>query len=381
VAHPRAQAPLQLTTARVAVALRVGNVVVSVPTALLAAVPPVNPRWIVGGLVVLAAWTAVFAAIGLTRGLVSPLMAADAAVTIGFCLQIGRFVPVERIDEGSCWIAVVASFCVISLPMAWPARFAIPVGLLVIAAYAAGFPLAGLPGRGLVHTATMVVQLISSAVVLAVLRRASAAVGATLAEATAARQAALVASARRADENAQLRLIHDTALTTLTLVGTGAVGRSRALANRAAADLAAIELLATADTAAGGQRTRLDELLSELVRDAPGGLRVEPAMVPCVVPSRVADAFLGGVGEALRNVAQHAGVDEATLRLAAADGFVVVEVADAGRGFDPATAHSHRYGIRQSIMGRMRAVGGHARIHAAPGEGTQWTLEWREGSP
>jgi len=123
---PPQRLPLQQTTERIAVALRVGNVVVGVPTALLAAVPPVSVRWVVGGLVVLAAWTVVFSLLAMTRGLVAPLMLVDAAVAVGFCLFIGRFVPVGRIDEGSSWIAVIGSICIVSLPFAFSARLAVP---------------------------------------------------------------------------------------------------------------------------------------------------------------------------------------------------------------------------------------------------------------
>jgi len=383
--HPqqstRRRTPLQQTTARIAVALRAGNVVVGVPTALLAAVPPVSPRWVAGGLVALAAWTAVFGGIALTRGLVTPLMAADAAVAIAFCLLIGRFVPVERIDEGSSWIAVIASICVVCLPFTFPADVALPVGALVVAAFAAGFPLAGHPGSGLFHSLVLVTQLVISVGVLAILRRAATAADAALEEETSSRQAAAVAAARRADESAQLRLLHDTALTTLTLVGTGAVGRSRALTERVAADLATIERIPESNDSGPDERTRLDEVLEEQLRHPPAGLRLVYALAPCRVPADVGDAFARAVGEAVQNVARHAGVDTAALRLTEVDGHVVVEVRDDGAGFEPGRAPAHRYGVRESIIGRIAAVGGEARLDTAPGKGTRWTFEWREDRP
>gem|GEM_PF-1467100 len=329
---PPQRLPLQQTTERIAVALRVGNVVVGVPTALLAAVPPVSVRWVVGGLVVLAAWTVVFSLLAMTRGLVAPLMLVDAAVAVGFCLFIGRFVPVGRIDEGSSWIAVIGSICIVSLPFAFSARVAIPVGTLVVVAYAAGFPLAGQPGRGLVHSVVLLTQLVISVGVMAILRRASMAAETALAGETSARGAAAVAAARRADESAQLRLLHDTALTTLTLVGTGAVGRSRALTERAGADLAAIERIPESDRTGPHARVRLDEVLGELMRHPPAGLRLVHTLAPCTAPGHVADALAGAVGEALQNVARHADVDTATMRLTEVDGHVVVEVQDEAMG-------------------------------------------------
>lgn len=55
---------------------------------------------------------------------------------------------------------------------------------------------------------------------------------------------------------------------------------------------------------------------------------------------------------------------------------VVVEVTDDGPGFDPAGVPPHRYGLRESIRGRMAAVGGRAEVRSAPGAGTTIRLEW-----
>ena len=55
---------------------------------------------------------------------------------------------------------------------------------------------------------------------------------------------------------------------------------------------------------------------------------------------------------------------------------LVVEVADDGPGFDPATVPAHRYGLRESIHGRMATVGGRAEVTSAPGAGTRIRLEW-----
>jgi hypothetical protein len=282
----------------------------------------------------------------------------------------------RRIDESSSWTACVGSLCVVTLPMAWPARAAIPAGSLVIAAWLASFPIAGLPAGGADNTAILVLQLLSAAVVMGVVRRASATSDAALVAVADARRAAAVAEARRADVNAQLRLLHDTALTTLTLVGTGAIGRSAGLAARAGADLAVLDRIAAEQTTEEHHLVRLDDALAAAVRSAPPGLEIRPALAACTVPAHVAEAFAGSVGEALRNVDRHAGVATATLRLTEADGRVRVEVADRGNGFDPAACADHRYGVRGSIVARMADAGGRAEVDTAPGAGTRWTLEW-----
>jgi signal transduction histidine kinase len=48
---------------------------------------------------------------------------------------------------------------------------------------------------------------------------------------------------------------------------------------------------------------------------------------------------------------------------------VNVVVVDQGRGFDPASVHSG-IGLAQSVVARVRAVGGEVRITSEPGSGT-----------
>jgi len=72
--------------------------------------------------------------------------------------------------------------------------------------------------------------------------------------------------------------------------------------------------------------------------------------------------------ESLRNIRRHAGVDTAELSLRRADGQVVLEVRDRGKGFQ---SHAARSGIGlHSIRERMALVGGTASISSQPGRGT-----------
>jgi signal transduction histidine kinase len=52
------------------------------------------------------------------------------------------------------------------------------------------------------------------------------------------------------------------------------------------------------------------------------------------------------------------------------DAEVTFMVSDEGVGFDPDAVDASRLGIRGSIVGRMEAAGGWARIWSAPGAGT-----------
>jgi signal transduction histidine kinase len=90
----------------------------------------------------------------------------------------------------------------------------------------------------------------------------------------------------------------------------------------------------------------------------------------------VTEHIAGSVAEALRNVTRHAGVAEADVTVRGGDGWVTVEVTDQGTGFDPAAVPPSRRGVRESIAGRMSAVGGAATVTSRPGSGTTVMLRW-----
>jgi signal transduction histidine kinase len=406
--------PIERTAARIAVAMHLTLLAIGAPMALVAAVPPVEPRRLLLALAALAAWTGGYVWVALTRGLVGWLVATDLAITAGYCLVIGSLVPLDRISSGSSWMAVLLGNSLIGAQLAWPAWLSVPSGLLVVAAFVTGVRLAGSADTGYDQALAGVLQVLGTAVVMVLVRKARRAADGVLAQAHEADRAATVERVRRADERAQLSLLHDTVLATLTMVGSGSItASSRTLSARAAADLAVVEGLLTQagkalPGAAGGalagstgelplvvprsagpggsgrpgeqgESQRLDIRLARECQDAPGELTVLSTLAPGEVPAAVADAFAGAVGEALRNVARHAGVGTAEVRLAEVGEVVTVRVSDEGSGFDPASVPAHRYGVRASVAARMAAIGGRARVRSAPGAGTQWTLEWNRG--
>jgi signal transduction histidine kinase len=105
-------------------------------------------------------------------------------------------------------------------------------------------------------------------------------------------------------------------------------------------------------------------------------LAVRLKLVPVTLPSPVTDQLAACVGEALRNVEQHAGTGQAEVTVTGGKGWVVVKITDRGRGFDPAATPPSRRGIRESITGRMLAAGGRAAIATRPGAGTTVTVSW-----
>jgi signal transduction histidine kinase len=50
-------------------------------------------------------------------------------------------------------------------------------------------------------------------------------------------------------------------------------------------------------------------------------------------------------------------------------------ITDAGVGFTLDDVDSARLGFKESVVGRLKEVGGHARLFSAPGSGTTVVLE------
>jgi signal transduction histidine kinase len=86
---------------------------------------------------------------------------------------------------------------------------------------------------------------------------------------------------------------------------------------------------------------------------------------------RGTEALAAAAREALRNAARHAAGSPIFLFAQASPDGAEVFVRDEGPGFDLASVPTERRGVRDSIVGRMRAVGGSAEIDSQPGEGTE----------
>ena len=81
------------------------------------------------------------------------------------------------------------------------------------------------------------------------------------------------------------------------------------------------------------------------------------------------------VQEALSNVVKHAGATRAAVRLARHESLplLLIDVADDGRGFDPAMPMHDRLGL-VGMRERVSAAGGSISIESAPDEGTTLSI-------
>ncbi len=79
--------------------------------------------------------------------------------------------------------------------------------------------------------------------------------------------------------------------------------------------------------------------------------------------------------EALNNTLQHAGARHVTVRLDHADGWVTLEIADDGTGFDPEAAREGGGLGLSSMQERVARLGGTLALYSRPGEGTRIKVE------
>jgi len=211
------------------------------------------------------------------------------------------------------------------------------------------------------YIATLVVLALSAAGASRLLRLAAEAVDRT-------------AAARGQAE--QRRVLHDTALATLTALARGGLdARAEEVRARCARDAAYLRLILQ------GERLSLASLpvaLADAAEEAAGiGLRMHPMCgdLPSDLDISVVTALALAVREALNNVRLHARTGDAWLTAAQEDGKVVVRVVDRGAGFAQASIGAGK-GISESILGRMRDVGGDAFVESALVQGTTVELRW-----
>ena len=104
------------------------------------------------------------------------------------------------------------------------------------------------------------------------------------------------------------------------------------------------------------------------------GVPVDVVSVGSVSPSNAVNRLIAAASEAIANAAQHSGASTVSVYGEVDDLEVFVFVRDRGSGFDPDAIPSDRHGVTDSIIGRMRDVGGAATVKTGPGKGTEWDL-------
>jgi signal transduction histidine kinase len=208
---------------------------------------------------------------------------------------------------------------------------------------------------------------------------------ANMSDAYRAERAASETEARRRQG---ARLLHDTVLATLTLLAHSGVGVGEAsLREQAGEDAALLRQLRMGfnpNPAVSGEyklrpveeSTLGNTLESVKQRFRRMGLEVTwHGKGQVLLPSDTLDAFLLALTESLENVRRHSGVGEAHVTITDDDASVRAMVTDDGVGFSLDQIAPGRLGFSESIVARLRDVGGNARLFSAPGSGTTVVLE------
>jgi hypothetical protein len=361
-------------------ALRGAVALVAVISAAVGAVAPVSWAWLAPALALVGAWTAVYVRVAWTRGLRAWLIAADLAIAGALCLAVGHLVPTAALPGTTSWVSIIASMTVVSAQLGGTPAVSVPAALIVVASHATGQRIAHSTDGGLAALPVMAVQILLGAAVMMVAMRIERTAIRAFSRLQEAESTAALALARREDERAQLRMVHNGPLTVLTMaLHAGAAQPTATLRHRAAAVLNALPRLAAVGAPGDGGHVRLDELVSQVAVWYSPPLRIAADLHPVLVPADVADAITGAVSEALENTARHAATDRVSIVLRENAGTVRATVIDAGRGFRSEVASGHGFGLREDLVGRMAAIGGTAMIRSAPAAGSAVELEWRHG--
>ena len=175
------------------------------------------------------------------------------------------------------------------------------------------------------------------------------------------------------------RTVHDGVLQTLSYIhrrGLDIGGESRELGSMASEQERLLRALVS-----GVAAPQLDALVDGEVdlrlllgRYAGGAVNVIPPAEPVLLGRRVAAEMAAAVSAALDNVRRHAGADAQAWVLIEDDGMdVTVTIRDNGVGVPAGrldeAADSGRLGVANSILRRMRDLGGTAIIDSRPGAG------------
>ncbi len=306
------------------------------------------------------------------------LIAVDAAVLLGLATSV---LWTDAVDDGNTgWLRLLITFACLTWQWYTPPLTGAVAVLATAGGWLAILVTAGAPADLERAAVWVLVVAALSRLALVLVTRAARRADRIAAEAEQARRNAAVATAVRAEERELATSLHDTAATTLLMVGLGQVPQGAAwLAQQARRDLERMR-------SRGGRAPERADLVDLLRADLGAGhLTVDFEAPPRLsLPFDVASAFAGAAGEALNNVRRHAGTDRATITVAEDGPVVRVEVTDDGKGFTTGNgfaAHNGspvRRGLRESVHGRMERIGGTATVTSAEGAGTVVRLEWRE---
>jgi signal transduction histidine kinase len=333
-----------------------------------------HPNWAWAVIAVMAMWT-----VGTTLAYRRPehrtrlLLSADLAITAGLLLSTALLQYPQATEHGV--VPVTASWMAGPV-LAWSA-YGRRAGLIA-ALIMSGCDLMLIRGAAISVALNGIVLLLLAGVIVGHLARLAA-------EVEAERQHVIEVEAASRERERLARDIHDSVLQVLVLVQ-----RRGAEAGGAAAELGRL---------AGQQEAALRALVGGgSAANAPGEVDLRALVLPAqtdrvtvsapaqavLLKKEQADELASAMRAAIDNVRQHCG-ERARAWVLVEDepGLVTVTIRDDGPGIPDGrlteAAAAGRLGVSHSISGRMRHLGGQARITSVRGEGTMVELRLPRG--
>lgn len=358
---------------RYASTTRAITVIPTVVVAVLAADPGAMRLTVSVLMLIFTLWSGIYVRKVITAG--EWLTWIDLGILAVVSMAVNWTVPAEWVDAGQSWVIPFVSFAAVNYQFyasAWTGA----IGASVLAAAMVGGLVIALPSGGwsdsLITAGWSLVLCALGRMLRMLVERGGGAARRAADDLERLRRDQQVRQAVRFDERRMLDTLHDTAASTLLMVGMGVAGRGgAALVERAGRDLAVLEELAeqapARDDLMSSIRSACDGHGIEVRFDGPDDQQWDGAVVRAVA---------GAAGEAVRNAARHAGVGTAGVRVRVEERRLLVEISDRGAGFAPIPAQPGHRGVRESIVRRMVDVGGSAEVDSAPGAGTVVRLGW-----
>lgn len=178
----------------------------------------------------------------------------------------------------------------------------------------------------------------------------------------------------RSEERSRISAhLHDSVLQTLALIQKSAAkpGDVVALSRRQERELRSW-LYGTESDERGGLAESLRLAAADV--EERYGLPIDVVTVGDLDDPETVQALVRAGREAMVNAVKHSGADAVSAYAQVDDTAAVLFIRDRGIGFDPEAVTDHHRGIKDSIEGRLRSLGGVAELRTGD-RGTEWKLE------
>lgn len=295
-------------------------------------------------------------------------LTADVVVAVGYIVWSPSLLQ-SGVLPSAAGSGSVAAAVIISVGLVARNSVTIAVTLSTLTSLIIGWSLVGFSDLGLAFALVLAVEWLLTVGIGRMVLRAAQLADKAFTEANRAHVARQVAAARRTFEREQWALMHDTAASTLLMVGQGAAVDPARLAAQAQRDLATLELVPRYDS---GGTVDLVAQLEQLVVDYPITVQFS-GTTSLELDEATARTVVAAAREAFNNVDRHAEARSVVVHVENRS----LSITDDGIGFASARERiAVRHGVRNSIIARLQHIGGAATVSSVPGRGTAVRMTW-----